>query len=125
MIDRQYVESARNIKSEFTSLNKKLEIYKKELVNLSGFLENTIKELDLLTKKQVSSKTELTNVGEQLIKKLEDVELEEKKLSSLIKPINDRIDKLREEENILYKALKQKYPNISDEELKKELHSYL
>jgi chromosome segregation ATPase len=125
MIDKQYVESARNIKSEFISLNKKLEIYKKELVNLSGFLENTIKELDLLTKKQVSSKTELTNVGEQLIKKLEDVELEEKKLSSLIKPINDRIDKLREEENILYKALKQKYPNISDEELKKELHSYL
>lgn len=125
MIDKQYVESARNIKSEFVSLNKKLEIYKKELVNLSGFLENTIKELDLLTKKQVTSKPELTNIGEQLIKKLEDVELEEKKLSSLIKPINDRIDKLREEENILYKALKQKYPNISDEELKKELHSYL
>ena len=38
---------------------------------------------------------------------------------------NDRIEKLREEETILYNSLKEKYPNMSDEDLKKELHSRL
>ena len=46
MIDKQFIESARNIRSEFLSLNKKLEVYKKELVDLSDYLQNVIKDLE-------------------------------------------------------------------------------
>jgi chromosome segregation ATPase len=125
MIDKQYVESAKNIKSEFISLNRKLENYKNDLKNLSDFLENTVKDLESITNNKVSSKEDLTDMANKLVKKLQDVELEEIKLTNLVKPINDRIDKLREEENILYKALKEKYPTMTDEQLKNELHSLI
>jgi chromosome segregation ATPase len=123
MIDKQYIESAKNIKSEFISLNKKLDIYKKDLENLSEYLQTTIADLNNMTNKKVDSKHELQSIAENLIKKIEEIEIEEKKMTNLVKPINDRIDKLKEEETILYNALKTKYPNLNDEEMRKEIHS--
>ena len=123
MIDKQYIESAKNIRSEFVSLNKKLDIYKKDLENLSEYLQTTIADLNNMTNKKVESKQELQTIAENLIKKIEEIELEEKKMTNLVKPINERIDKLKEEETILYNALKTKYPNLSDDEMRKEIHS--
>jgi chromosome segregation ATPase len=125
MIDKQFIESARNIRYEFLSLNKKLEVYKIDLENLSKYLQNTVKELESLTSIKITSKSDLTEMSQKLIKKLEEIDLEEKKISNLVKPINDKIDRLREEENILYKALKEKYPSKTDDQLKTELHSQL
>ena len=123
MIDKQYVESARNIKNEFLSLSKKLDNYKGDLEKLSNFLQDTVKELQNITEKKVTSKDDLTDMANKLVKKLQDVELEEIKITNLVKPINDRIEKLREEENILYKSLKVKYPNMTDDDMKRELNS--
>jgi chromosome segregation ATPase len=123
MIDKQYIESAKNIRSEFVSLNKKLDIYKKDLENLSEYLQTTIADLNNMTNKKIESKQELQTIAENLIKKIEEIELEEKKMTNLVKPINERIDKLKEEETILYNALKTKYPNLSDDEMRKEIHS--
>jgi len=123
MIDKQYVESARNIKTEFLSLSKKLDNYKGDLEKLSSFLQDTVKELQNITEKKVTSKDDLTDMANKLVKKLQDVELEEIKITNLVKPINDRIEKLREEENILYKSLKVKYPNMTDDDMKRELNS--
>ena len=123
MIDKQYIESAKNIRSEFVSLNKKLDIYKKDLEKLSEYLQTTITDLNNMTNKKVESKQELQTIAENLIKKIEEIELEEKKMTNLVKPINERIDKLKEEETILYNALKTKYPNLSDDEMRKEIHS--
>ena len=123
MIDKQYVESARNIKTEFLSLSKKLDNYKGDLEKLSNFLQDTVKELQNITEKKVTSKDDLTDMANKLVKKLQDVELEEIKITNLVKPINDRIEKLREEENILYKSLKVKYPNMTDDDMKRELNS--
>lgn len=125
MIDKQYIESARNIRSEFLSLNKKLEVYKKELVDLSDYLQNVIKDLETMSDKKIDSKQDLKGVAETLIEKIGNIELEEQKLTKLVKPINDRIEKLREEENILYNTLKKKYPNLTDEDLKTEIYSHL
>ena len=123
MIDKQYIESAKNIRSEFISLNRKLDIYKKDLEKLSEYLQTTITDLNNMTNKKIESKQELQTIAENLIKKIEEIELEEKKMTNLVKPINERIDKLKEEETILYNALKTKYPNLSDDEMRKEIHS--
>ena len=56
MIDKQYIESAKNIRSEFVSLNKKLDIYKKDLEKLSEYLQTTIADLNNMTNKKVESK---------------------------------------------------------------------
>jgi len=124
MIDKQYLESAKNIRYEFLNLSKKLDSYHKELTQLFEYLQNVTKELDELNTKEVSkikSATDATVIGNKIVKKMEEIESEEQKLIRLVKPINDRIDKLREEENILYKKIREKYPLLSDDEIKKEI----
>jgi uncharacterized coiled-coil DUF342 family protein len=128
MIDKQYLESAKNIRYEFLNLSKKLDSYHKELTQLFEYLQNVTKELDELNTKEVSkikSATDATVIGNKIVKKMEEIESEEQKLIRLVKPINDRIDKLREEENILYKKIREKYPLLSDDEIKKEISIYL
>jgi uncharacterized coiled-coil DUF342 family protein len=128
MIDKQYLESAKNIRYEFLNLSKKLDSYHKELTQLFEYLQNVTKELDELNTKEVSkikSATDATVIGNKIMKKMEEIESEEQKLIRLVKPINDRIDKLREEENILYKKIREKYPLLSDDEIKKEISIYL
>jgi len=128
MIDKKYLESAKNIRYEFLNLSKKLDSYHKELTQLFEYLQNVTKELDELNTKEVSkikSATDATVIGNKIVKKMEEIESEEQKLIRLVKPINDRIDKLREEENILYKKIREKYPLLSDDEIKKEISIYL
>ena len=128
MIDKQYIESAKSIRAEFLSLSKKLDSYHKELGSLSKFLENVSEELEQLKNLEVSkikTSSDAMVVGDKIMKKMQEIEVEEQKLIKLVKPINDRIDKLREEENILYKKIKEKYPNLSDDEIKKDIAQHL
>jgi hypothetical protein len=128
MIDKQYLDSAKNIRYEFLNLSKKLDSYHKELTQLFEYLQNVTKELNELNTNEVSkikSASDATIIGNKIVKKMEEIESEEQKLLNLVKPINDRIDRLREEENILYKKIKEKYPSLSDEEIKKEISIYL
>ena len=128
MIDKQYLESAKNIRYEFLNLSKKLDSYHKELTQLFEYLQNVTKELNELNTNEVSkikSASDATIIGNKIVKKMEEIESEEQKLLNLVKPINDRIDRLREEENILYKKIKTKYPSLSDDEIKKEISIYL
>lgn len=127
-LDKQYLESAKNIRCEFLHLSKKLDSYHKELTQLYEYLQNVLKELDEINNKEISkikSANEATIVGNKIVKKIEEIETEQKKLINLVKPINDRIDKLREEENILYNKIKDKYPLLSDDEIKKQITDYL
>lgn len=128
MIDKQYLESAKNIRYEFLNLSKKLDSYHKELIQLFEYLQNVTKELNDLNSNEVSkikSASDATIIGNKILKKMEEIESEEQKLLNLVKPINDRIDRLREEENILYKKIKEKYPSLTDDEIKKEISIYL
>jgi chromosome segregation ATPase len=128
MIDKQYLESAKNIRYEFLNLSKKLDSYHTELIQLFEYLQNVTEELNELNSNEVSkikSASDATIVGNKIVKKMEEIESEEQKLLNLVKPINDRIDRLREEENILYKKIKQKYPSLTDDEIKKEISIYL
>ena len=128
MINKIYIESAKNIRYEFLNLSKKLDTYQKELTNLFSYLEGVSVELQEISKNEVSkirSKADATNVTDHIIKKMNEIEAEEQKLIRLINPINDRIDKLRDEEKYLYNQIKEKYPLMTEDEIKKEIQSHL
>ena len=128
MINKIYIESAKNIRYEFLNLSKKLDTYQKELTNLFSYLEGVSVELQEISKNEVSkirSKADATNVTDHIIKKMNEIEAEEQKLIRLITPINDRIDKLRDEEKYLYNQIKEKYPLMTEDEIKKEIQSHL
>lgn len=128
MIDKIYIESAKNIRYKFLDLNKRLEIYQKKLAELFIYLENVVIELEEINTNEVSkirTKSDATIVTEHIIKKMSEIESEEQQLIRLITPINDEIDKLKYEENFLYTQIKEKYTHLSDEQIKKEIQSHL
>ena len=128
MIDKFYIESEKNIRNEFLNLSKKLDNYQNELNSYVSYLETASSELEsikLNEVKKIREASDIQNISEKITKKLAEIETEEQKILHLIKPINERIEKLREEENYLYKQIKDKYPILTDEEIIKEIQSYL
>jgi chromosome segregation ATPase len=128
MIDKIYIESAKNIRREFLSLSQKLDNYQNDLTKYVSYLENASKDLENIKTndiKNLREASDLQTISERITKKLNEIETEEQKIIHLIKPINNRIEKLREEENYLYNQIKEKYPNLTDEQIIKEIHSYL
>jgi hypothetical protein len=56
---------------------------------------------------------------------MSELEVESIKLTSKIDPINKKIENLKRDELQLYEAIKKKYPDLSDDDMKKEIHSKL
>jgi len=128
MIDKIYIESAKNIRKEFLSLSEKLDNYQSDLNKYVSYLETASADLEAIKNndvKKMKEAYELKDITEKITNKLTEIETEEQKIIHLIRPINDRIEKLREEENYLYGKIKEKYPKLTDEEIIKEIHSYL
>lgn len=128
MIAEIYIESAKNIRNKFLKLTKKLNKYEKEAAELVIILETKAEELKSFSEDKVSKirdKTDIAKVGEEIIKKINEVEEKEQQLLRLIKPINDEMDILRRDEEILFSQIKERYPNLSQQDIIQEIHSHL
>ena len=77
-------------------------------------------ELELMLGKEEAKK-----VVDHLINEIQSVEDAESKLTKKVELVNKKLEKLQRDEESLYKALKEKYPNLSDDDLRKEIHSHL
>lgn len=120
MIDNFYITTAKRIRKEFLSLNAELDKYSKDVKKLSDFFKSTAVELEKY-QKGLKKDMNMDKVKDYLMEKLNNAELESKKLSDKIVPINKSIENLRKEEIILYNTLKSKYPDLSDDDLKKTI----
>jgi len=128
MIDNQLLESAKYIRKEFLSLKTELDLYQGEVKGLGEFL---LRKVDELTKykddvvQKIKTKDEIKVVTEHILKNIQEIEDEEKNINRKVDIINKKIDKLKNEEIILYKTIKDRYPKMTDEEIKKEIHSFI
>jgi hypothetical protein len=128
MIDQNLIESAKIIRNEFISLSSLLDKYQDDAKNLSDFFYKVVKELEDYNKNEVSnikSNKDVEGVKIYLIGKMSELEVESIKLTSKIDPINKKIENLKRDELQLYEAIKKKYPDLSDDDMKKEIHSKL
>lgn len=128
MIDSQLLESARMIRKNFLKLNRDLLNYEDEIRGLVSFLEEKIKILSTDTTNKIKSmkdKSELSNVTKDIVKQIEDIEVEEKKLQKKVSKINSEMERLQKEEILLYDTIKQRYPNLSDNEILQQIQKNL
>lgn len=128
MIDEQLLESARLIRQTFIRLSNELEKYKVDIESLVQFLQEKVKILSTETTQRVKNmkdKSELSGVTIEIIKQMEDVELEEKKLKRKVSKINEDLENLRKEEEFLYKTITERYPDLTDKEIISEIHKNL
>jgi chromosome segregation ATPase len=100
--------------------------YENIATQLSSSLEARMKDLEGLLKKindnkitnPETSKNELHTIMVQ-------IEDDINKVDTSIDSLNQKIDKLKEDEITLYNEIKKSYFNLSDEEIKNEIQSYL
>jgi hypothetical protein len=128
MIDQQLLSSAREIRKKYLSIMSDLSDYEKEIKKLSDFLLEKaevfkkIEEKDLNTK---GSKEELLRITSKIVNEIQEIEDEEIKISKRIEQLNEGLNKLQKEEDILYTTIKTRYPNMTDEEIKSQIHSVI
>jgi chromosome segregation ATPase len=128
MIDNQLLESAKYIRKEFLILKSELDSYQDEVKGLGEFL---LKKVEELTKykdeviQKIKTKDEIKVVTEHVLKNIQEIEDHEKTINRKVDIINKKIDKLKSDELTLYKTIKDRYPKMSDEEIKNEIQSVI
>jgi len=128
MIDKRFIDSANEIRKEYKRLSKELDKKEEIVQEFKQFLNLKIEDLnkfkeETLKKIQSKSQEDVTKITTELLQKMTEIEVKEQSLSKKIKDIDDRMKKLQNEENSLLKNIQKTYPNLTLEEIKKEVHS--
>lgn len=124
MIDRQLLQSAREIRKKYLSIMGDLSDYEKEIKKLSNFLLEKAEVFKNMNEKDLNkkgSKDQLLVITQKIVNEIQEIENEEEKISKRIESLNEGLVKLQQEEEVLYQTIKNRYPNLSDEKIKSEV----
>jgi|LauGreDrversion4_2_1035121.scaffolds.fasta_scaffold118959_2 hypothetical protein len=125
MVDEKYLQMSITIRRTYLKLINNLDLYRSRALQISERLEDTVKKIDELNKEaEESAKRKTTNsnisqieVFEKLLKIIDDVDDEGKRLENLINPINIEIEKLAKEEMELYQMIVDSHPNLTEDQI--------
>ncbi len=128
MIDKQLIESAKIIRNDYLSLTSNLDKYQVEVGNLGKFLLNKVEELKKYNDeviKKIKNKDDIAKVTSHILLEIQEIEVEEKRIAVKVESINTKLEKLKKDEMSLYQTIKDRYPNLSDDQIVKEIQSHL
>lgn len=121
-LDKIYINEAVRIRTEyFKSLEKIIKeekplLEKKEKIDeIKDKMEKTVYDNDM---NDITKRLKLNN-------DLMNIEKFIKEIQNKIRPHYEHIEKLRTDADKLYTAIKEKYPNIKENEIKKQIAPYL
>ena len=123
MVDEVFLQNAVRIRRTYLKLSNNMDLYQKKAQQVSDKLDETINKIDDIKKQAEDSKKDKGNNQNtayflnELVKVLTEVEDEGKSLESLVGPLNQEIEKLALEEQELYRQIKEKHFNLTDEQI--------
>ena len=124
MINQKYLDQALRIRKDFLTTDSELLYLKDELKKIHDSINETLSKLKNVRDNSDKYKTN-EEFQSEIIKYLKEFELQSDKANKVYKPLNIKMEKLKEEEQELYKTLVQNYPNINEESLIQEVQDYL
>lgn len=125
MIEEKYLQMAINIRRTYLKLANNLDLYRAKAMQISDKLTETVKKLEDYQKEleeRTKNKKETLSVPEvvtNLLKIIDEVEDEGKRLENLVSPINKEIEKLSKEEIELYRQIVDNHSNLNEDEIVK------
>jgi len=122
MIREDFLLRAVRIRKNYLSLTNDLDTYLNKVESVSNRLEKTIDEITIIENKYNDSdkkngKFESDKTLKELLKIIDKVENEGKRLETIINPLNKEIEKLSKEEVELYKLIKENHTNLSENQI--------
>lgn len=126
MIQELYLKRAASIRKDYIKIMTDIRSYENIATQLSSSLESRMGDLESLLKKINESKnTNPDSAKDELHKIMVQIEDDINKVDTSIDSLNKKIDKLKDDEILLYNEIKKSYFNLSDDEIRKEIQSYL
>lgn len=126
MIQEIFLKKAVQIRKDYLKLKSGINFYENSIKDLLKMIENKSQELsdykDDLDKSRITDAEEAKN---KLLKIIMDIENEYNNSNFQINKIDKDIEKLKQEELELFRQIKQRYPEMSDKDIKQEVQNYL
>lgn len=121
MIDENFLKAAVRIKKSYLELTTKLTNYEEYVAKTQELVEDALKKVEAIDKDlhDANKRKNMSNVA--VLKELDGLlgKLEEdaKRLESVIDPMNNGIERLAVEETELYRRIKEKHPNLTEDQI--------
>jgi chromosome segregation ATPase len=126
MIQEIFLKRAYNIRKEYLGIRNNIDDYEKNVKLLLKTLEDKSVDLQDLKDKIDTNKIHDPEMAKfELLKIMMELEDEINKNDGYINKLNTNIDKLKEDEVSLFRDIKQRYPEMSDQDIKKEVQDYI
>jgi hypothetical protein len=128
MIEEKYVESARNIRKQYAIISSELDNQKISVTKLREYLlerHSELEDMRLNGLPKIKKKEELVIFLNKIVDKVKEIESLESLSSTRVDELTKKMDNLKIEEKELTDLLIKKYPKMSLEEIKREIHSRL
>jgi hypothetical protein len=121
MIDEVFLQNAVRIRRTYLKMTNSMNLYQKKAKEIVDRLDETLIKIDSLQKVAEEDKKK-SAVGSQgllneLLNILNDIDIEGKSLEDLVSPLNQEIEKLGLEEQELYRQIKEKHYDLTDEQI--------
>ncbi len=126
MIQEIFLKRAENIRKDYLTLTRDLSTYEKMMRDIVSTIRE--KHQELMDIKNKIDETKITSVDYakgEFLKILIDLENESNILEKYIESINDKMDDLKKNELELFRDIRQRYPEMSDTEIKSEVQEYI
>jgi predicted nucleic acid-binding Zn-ribbon protein len=122
MINEGFLQRAVVIRKTYLKLQNNLGMYLDKISKVSERLEKTIVDISELEQKYKAGQKDPSKISgdetlKQLLGILETIEQEGNNLEKSIEPLNVEMGKLAEEEGELYRLIKEKHSNLSDDQI--------
>lgn len=128
MIDESFIQNAIQIRKTYLKLSSNMNLYQKKAQEVANRLDETLLKVDDLSKRAEVSKsnnTQTNNLLNELLEILKTVESDGESLENLVNPLNKEIEKLALEEQELYRLIKERHFEISDDMIINEVQARL
>ncbi len=131
MVDEKYLQKAISIRRTYLKLINNMDLYRARALQVSERLDGTLKKIDdyqnELKENAKSKKPTLneTEIFQKLLKIIDEVDEEGKRLEKLIEPINLEIEKLAKQEMELYRQILDGHPNLTEEQIVEKVQDRL
>lgn len=121
MVDEVFLQNAVRIRRTYLKMTNNMDFYQKKAKEIVERLDDTLVKIDSLQKLAEESKKN-SSIGSQgllteLLGILNDIDVEGKSLEDLVNPLNQEIEKLALEEQELYRQIKEKHYDLTDEQI--------
>jgi ABC-type Zn uptake system ZnuABC Zn-binding protein ZnuA len=118
MIDEAFLRSAINIRRKFLKISNNMDLYYERAKIIVEKLEKILIDIETLQNK-IKNEKSVSNeqaIGE-LLKILNNLEIEGDRLEKLAEPMNKEMETLSKEEHELYRQIKERHQNLTDQDI--------